>query len=178
MIADSFNPKSYSEKRKKHRSKISILCLEKKNEDTDINLNQTVIPQEKTVYVTVNFLIIINNIERLFQVNILLSETSLMIELISKAISAFNENSFIFVDNKDTPLFKLSLKEIPSEYSLKPSKKNGKPKDDYPPYCNDSILSNAKRNTFSILFKDDNLILSTTHQRKVNMCPEIGCVIY
>ena len=73
-----------------------------------MNLNQTVIPQEKSVYVTVNFLIIINKIERLFQVNILLSERAMMIELISKAIAAFNENSFIFVDNKDSPLFKLS----------------------------------------------------------------------
>lgn len=93
-----------------------------------------------------------------------------MIELISKAIAAFNENSFIFVDNKDSPLFKLSLKEIPSEYYIKPSKKNGKPKDDYPPYCNDSILSNTKRNNFSMIFKDDNLILSNTHQKMMKMC--------
>lgn len=143
-----------------------------------MNLNQTVIPQEKSVYVTVNFLIIINKIERLFQVNILLSERAMMIELISKAIAAFNENSFIFVDNKDSPLFKLSLKEIPSEYSIKPSKKNGKPKDDYPPYCNDSILSNTKRNNFSMIFKDDNLILSNTHQKIMKMCPDFRCVIY
>lgn len=51
-----------------------------------MNLNQTVIPQEKSVYVTVNFLIIINKIEILFQVNILLSERAMMIELISKVL--------------------------------------------------------------------------------------------
>ena len=145
-----------------------------------MNLNQTTNPKLKETFVTINILITIGNNEQLFQVHFLTSSISLIIELIGKALDLFNEQKFIFNDEKSKPMFILKFITQPDEYELKPSKKNGKPKLDYPPFHHNSILCETQTQSFSLLFNENNLKLIKPGKKvdKAQLCRGISCLIF
>jgi hypothetical protein len=106
---------------------------------------------------------------RSFQVN----QSSTIKLVIQKAIDEFNA---MFSAEKT----KLRLKEDIDLYVLKPSKKNGKPKQDMPYFNEDTIVCNCYTNTFSLLWKDNPDVITEMFEldRTRNQMCKGGCLMF
>lgn len=142
--------------------------------------NQTTNPKIKQSFITINFMIQVEEEEKIFSVRFLTSSLSLIDEIIDAALEKFNDENFILYNKKEKPLFKLQYKRDSKEYELKPSKKNGKPKEDYPPFNHRTVLCDTQQNSFSLLFNPNNLLLKniSPKDRPTTLCKDIKCLIY
>jgi hypothetical protein len=106
---------------------------------------------------------------RSFQVN----QSSTIKLVIQKAIDEFNA---MFSAERT----KLRLKEDIDLYVLKPSKKNGKPKQDMPYFNEDTIVCNCYTNTFSLLWKDNPEVITEMFEldRTRNQMCKGGCLMF
>ena len=104
-----------------------------------------------------------------FQVN----QSSTIKLVIQKAIDEFNA---MFSAEKT----KLRLKEDIDLYVLKPSKKNGKPKQDMPYFNEDTIVCNCYTNTFSLLWKENPDVITEMFEldRTRNQMCKGGCLMF
>ena len=72
---------------------------------------------------------------------------------------------------------RIIMENLNFNYRLKACKKNGKPKEDYPPYYGDSVLGDTGTKTFSLIYIDKQLITKPIINRKTGpACPE--CSIF
>ena len=141
-------------------------------------LSYTLSSKLAEINITLNVCVNIKGNEQIYKVDFPLPEQSKINEVISNGIQFFNGKKFIFKDNHGNPQFRLqfSKKDIDT-YRLKACKKNGKPKEDYPPYYGDSVLGDTGTKTFSLIYIDKQLITKPIINRKTGpACPE--CSIF
>ena len=116
--------------------------------------------------------------EQSFPIQFSISTKSTIRELIARSIEYFNKERFEFVDENNKPMFILHFVSSPDDYELKPSKKNGRPKLDYPPFYYQSVLCETQTENFSLLFKAENLQLNPpTSRRRTGACRGIDCIV-
>jgi len=85
-----------------------------------------------------------------------------IINIIKKTIEEFNNKEFETVIKKKE--FIIQLNDDLNKYKLKKSKKNKKPKNDYPPFNNECILKDIDCKRFNLLFENNQVILN----KKIN----------
>ena len=85
-----------------------------------------------------------------------------IINIIKKTIEEFNNKEFETVIKKKE--FIIQLNDDLNKYKLKKSKKNKKPKNDYPPFNNECILKDVDCKRFNLLFENNQVILN----KKIN----------
>ena len=130
------------------------------------------------MFVTINTLVSIGEKEQSFPIQFSISTKSTIRELIARSIEYFNKERFEFVDENNKPMFILHFVSSPDDYELKPSKKNGRPKLDYPPFYYQSVLCETQKENFSLLFKAENLQLNPpTSRRRTGACRGIDCIV-
>lgn len=130
--------------------------------------------------ITVHFLVGIKEIEHLYDVRIFISKDANINKLIQKAIVKFNEEKYTLNDPKsNSPLYLIQLKEDNiSYYELKPCKKTGYPKYDYPPFNHRMRISDAQTTDFAILFDKTLLVLLPCNKSvKMQKCKDMPCLI-
>ena len=76
-------------------------------------------------------------------------------DVIKNTIQIFNENNYEIIKNDKT--FVYYLNEESDKYLLKPSKKNKLPKDDYPPFNNDTNIENCDKTRFYLFYDEKDL---------------------
>ena len=81
---------------------------------------------------------------------------------IKKTIEEFNNKEFETVIKKKE--FIIQLNDDLNKYKLKKSKKNKKPKNDYPPFNNECLLKDIDCKRFNLLFENSEVILN----KKIN----------
>lgn len=130
------------------------------------------------INITLNVCVNIKGNEQIYKVDFPLIERSKINEVISNGIQFFNGKKYIFKDSRGSPQFQLALsKKNIDTYRLKACKKNGKPKEDYPPFFGDSVLGDAGTKTFSLIYTDKQLITKPIFNRKTGpACPK--CSIF
>jgi len=85
-----------------------------------------------------------------------------IINIIKKTIEEFNNKEFETVIKKKE--FIIQLNDDLNKYKLKKSKKNKKPKNDYPPFNNECLLKDIDCKRFNLLFENSEVILN----KKIN----------
>ena len=85
-----------------------------------------------------------------------------IINIIKKTIEEFNNKEFETVIKKKEFINKLN--DDLNKFKLKKSKKNKKPKNDYPPFNNECLLKDIDCKRFNLLFENNVLILN----KKIN----------
>lgn len=130
------------------------------------------------INITLNVCVNIKGNEQIYKVDFPLIERSKINEVISNGIEFFNGKKFIFKDNHGNPQFRLALsKKNIDTYRLKACKKNGKPKEDYPPFFGESFLGDSGTKTFSLIYTDKQLITKPIFNPKEGpACPK--CLIF
>lgn len=73
--------------------------------------------------------------------------------------------------------FRVEFKDDIEYYMLKASKKNNRPKEDYPPYSNESLIKNINKRNFSLIVKDKNVILFQKCKCQGGKCNS-KCIIF
>lgn len=130
--------------------------------------------------ITVYFLVTIKEMEHQYNIKLFTSGDTNISKVIQKAIRKFNEEEFTFNDPKfNSSLYTIGLREDNiSEYELKPCKKTGYPKYDYPSFNHRMQVSNAQTTNFAILFSKTLLVLLPWNKsNKDQMCKDIKCLI-
>ena len=93
-----------------------------------------------------------------------------IINIIKKTIEEFNNKEFETVIKKKE--FIIQLNDDLNKYKLKKSKKNKKPKNDYPPFNNECLLKDIDCKRFNLLFENNVVILNKkiTKDKNDNSC--------
>ena len=156
---------------KNNRKKISKLSQACENASKPVNCEDKA-PQQQSIGhipITLNLIFGEGIKTRSFQVN----QSSTIKLVIQKAIDEFNA---MFTGEKT----KLRLKEDIDLYVLKPSKKNGKPKQDMPYFNEDTPICNCYTNTFSLLWKENPDVITEMFEldRTRNQMCKGGCLMF
>ena len=97
-----------------------------------------------------------------------------IINIIQKAIEEFNNKDFETVIKKKEFIIHLNDVDL-DKYKLKKSKKNKKPKNDYPPFNNECLLKDIDCKRFNLLFENSVVILN----KKINLDKkDNSCIIF
>ena len=96
-------------------------------------------------------------------------------QVISSAIESFNQEDYEMIVDKKS--FRVEFKDDIDYYMLKESKKNNRPKDDYPPYSKDSLIRDINKRNFSLIVKDKNGILFLKYKSQGGNCHS-KCIIF
>ena len=107
-------------------------------------MNNTIEPSSylTTVYVSIMIK------ETIKQITLNINTNTKILLIIDKAITEFNKEF-----NKEK--VKLQLKDNPELFVLKPAKKNGKPKTDFPYFNEDITLNETHQEKFALCWKDN-----------------------
>ena len=94
-----------------------------------------------------------------------------IINIIQKAIEEFNNKDFETDIKKKEFIIHLNDVDL-DKYKLKKSKKNKKPKNDYPPFNNECLLKDIDCKRFNLLFENNVVILNKkiTKDKNDNSC--------
>lgn len=144
------------------------LRYENIEDDQEKRMNNTVNQKLQEIFVSLNILVTIEEIEKVYSVNFLVNDLTSMSEIIDMGIKRFNEEKFRLENKKGSIIGILRIKEDDGTYKLKMSKKNGKPKKDYPPYLNSSTVSDAQCTSFSLLYPIQSLSIKPINNKDRN----------
>ena len=114
-------------------------------------------------------LINIDKKDFLLNVIVIIPNDTKINELIKLAVLKFNEEKFMLKHNEKSQYYVL-LRERFMDYQLKPSKKNNYPNFDFPPFCHYISIYEASTQKFSLIFKQNDLILIKAANKECGQC--------
>ena len=137
----------------------------------NINENNDIIEEEypykndyydKKIMIEIEVNIIFDFEDTIHTIILNIDSNEKIINIIKKTIEEFNNKEFETVIKKKE--FIIQLNDDLNKYKLKKSKKNKKPKNDYPPFNNECILKDIDCKRFNLLFENNQVILN----KKIN----------
>ena len=124
--------------------------------------------------IKVNLLLNFNN-NAIKSYSFKLSDDTTVSAVIASAIESFNNEEYeIEIDKK---MIKVELANEINGYMLKKSKKNNMPKDDYPPYYYENILSNCDTKNFSLVINNKNCVMFHRIKKQNGKCKN-KCIVF
>ena len=101
--------------------------------------------------------------ENLYSVNLRVSDSLLIRELLILAVDKFNQ---LFEDNN----INFRLKRNFENFELRPSKKNGMPKLDLPSISGDVCVHSTYITQFALIYKEEDLVMIKKNKGKCERC--------
>ena len=124
--------------------------------------------------IKVNLLLNFNN-NAIKSYSFKLSDDTTVSAVIASTIESFNNEEYeIEIDKK---MIKVQLANEINGYMLKKSKKNNMPKDDYPPYYYENILSNCDTKNFSLVINNKNCVMFHRIKKQSGKCKN-KCIVF
>ena len=153
--------------------------LEKKNEeyeglfkDDDEDNNNNIQQEIKILDIQVNFKIN----DKIETIDFKMKGNNTIKDIIKKTIQQFNESDYEEIKNNKEYVY--SFNEDSDKYLLKPSKKNKMPKDDYPPFNNDTNIENCDKTRFYLFYNEKDLECKEKISKDKKDDSSCNCVIF
>ena len=142
-------------------------------------MNNTVNPKLQESFITINTMIAIDQ-EKVYSVSVLVKDITTMAELIDVAVKKFNEERLKIEDKNGKLIGTLYFKEDEDKYQIKPSKKNGKPKLDYPPFLPTATVSDTASTNLALIYPQNSVLIKPINNKdRDNMtCKDISCILF
>jgi hypothetical protein len=142
------------------------------NEEEYYENNNNLITEKINIEIEINIIFEFEDTIHTIILNIDSNEK--IINIIQKAIEEFNNKDFETVIKKKEFIIHLNEDDL-DKYKLKKSKKNKKPKNDYPPFNNECLLKDIDCKRFNLLFENSVVILN----KKINLDKkDNSCIIF
>lgn len=142
-------------------------------------MNNTLNPRLKETFITINTLITTDK-EKIYSVSVLVKDITTIAELIYVAIRKFNEEKLKVEDKNGKLIGTLYFKEDEDQYLIKPCKKTGKPKLDYPPFLATSTVQDTQSTNLALIYPPSSVLIKPINSKdRENMsCRDITCRIF
>lgn len=137
---------------------------------------QTINPRLQETLINVHVMIV-TDVEKIFSETILVNERTTMSELIDIAIKKFNEDK-LRIEDKNGKLIGTLAFDPEKTYQVKPAKKkNGRPKEDYPPFLPTTTVADTQRTHLAIIYPHSSITIEPINSKKTGGCNE-SCFIF